>query len=45
MIEKEEEEFQASNTCQICTKLIDDEKGMRSLAHNWKGQRRSPMDL
>ena len=32
---KEEEQFQSSNICFFCEKLIDDEK-VRSLSHNWK---------
>ena len=33
---EEEEEFQSSNTCWICEKLIEDEKARDQLPHNWK---------
>ena len=33
---EEEEEFQSSNTCWICEKLIEDEKARDQLSYNWK---------
>ena len=45
MTEKEEQ-FQSSNICWICEKLIDDDdEKVRSLSHNWKIYRCSSLEL